>query len=186
MAVFSFRALRNPPATATSSDVSKRIPIERIFSVTPAYSTRREHMKKRNSIRSALAIASIIDDGDGKGVTRDDLAGTWNATSIVFTKTENPQESVDVIPGGASMTLVLHAEGAYAITSVIPPADPLDGDIGTYGVSASRLTLRSSDGSAEMFAIAREGDTMTLTLDDVFGFVEDVEELISQVITLTR
>lgn len=143
-------------------------------------------MKHRNPIRSALAMASIAAGGNGKGVTRDDLAGTWNATSIVFTNTENPQESIDVIPGGASMKLVLHADGAYAITSVIPPDDPLDGDIGTYGVSARTLTLKSSDGSAEMFAIARQGDTMMLTLDDVFGFVEDVEELISQVITLTR
>ncbi len=143
-------------------------------------------MKNGNPISSALAMASITAAGDGKGVTRDDLAGTWKATSMVFTNTENPQESIDVIPGGASMTLVLHADGAYAITSVIPPDDPLEGDMGTYGVSASTLTLRSSDGSAEMFAIAREGDTITLTLDDVFGFVESVEELISQVITLTR
>ena len=143
-------------------------------------------MKNRNPIRSALATTSIIAGGDGKGVTRDDLAGRWNATSIVFTKTENPQESTDVVPGGASMTLVLHADGAYAITSVTSSDDPLNGDIGTYGVSASTLTLRSSDGSAEIFSVAREGDTMTLTLDDVFGFVEDVEELISQIITLTR
>ena len=52
----------------------------------------------------------------------------------------------------------------------------------------SILTLSlTGEGSPQAFTVARDGDTMTLTVtDEVFDFTEGVEETATLVITLTR
>ena len=143
-------------------------------------------MSKRHLISSALALVLISACGDATGVTTDDLAGTWTATSMVFTSTADPELSVDVIPLGVAMTLVLGADETYSWAFVFP-GEPGEDEAGTYTVSGSTLTIsETGTGSPEAFTIARDGDTMTLTLADVFDFTEGIEEDATLVITLTR
>ena len=69
--------------------------------------------------------ATGVDDETGvddpTAVEPTNLAGTWTATSIVFTQTAAPMASVDQVADfGASMTLALSADGTYAWTFVLP------------------------------------------------------------------
>jgi hypothetical protein len=125
------------------------------------------------------------DETDPTGVEPADLAGTWTATAIVFTSVANPTLSVDEVADGAAMTLVLSADGEYTLTFVFP-GEPNENETGTYTVSGSTLTITPPGGSQETIGVSRNGDTMTLTLDDIYDFDDQGEEDATLVITLTR
>jgi hypothetical protein len=144
-------------------------------------------MKNRYLISSALALLLMTACGDATGVEPDDLAGTWTATSMVFTSTADPTLSADIVDDGAVMTLVLGTDGSYTFTLTIP-GEETDNETGTYTASGTTLTFsETGTGSPEAFTISRDGDTMTLTdSDDEFDFTPGVEEDATLVITLTR
>lgn len=126
------------------------------------------------------------DETDPTGVEPANLAGTWTATAIVFTSVANPTLSVDEVADGATMTLVLSADGTYTWNFVFP-GEPDENETGTYTVSGSILTVAQTGGSQETMGVSRNGDTMALTLDDTYDFDGDqVEEDATLVITLTR
>ncbi len=145
-------------------------------------------MKNRYLISSALALLLMTACGDATGVEPDDLAGTWTATSIVFTQTAAPNATLDVVDvDGATVTLVLAAEATYTFTFT-SPLEPTENEAGAYTVTGTNLNLSpTGTGSPETFTISRDGDTMTLTGSDTFEFDPQVgEEAATMVITLTR
>ena len=126
------------------------------------------------------------DETDPTGVEPANLAGTWTATAIVFTSIANPTLSVDEVADGATMTIVLSADGTYTLTFVFP-GEENENEMGTYTVSGSTLTITPTGGTQETMGVSRNGDTMTLTLDDIYDFDGDqVEEDATLVVTLTR
>ena len=144
-------------------------------------------MKLRNLTFSTLALVLMAGcgDDDGTGVEADDIAGTWTATSMLFTQTAAPNAQVDVVVDeGAVVTLVLRADGTYTFTFVLDPEN--ESDTGTYTTSGSTLTIDPTDEDPETFTIVRDGDTMTLTGDDTYDFGSGNEEPASMVITVTR
>ena len=143
-------------------------------------------MKLRNLTFSTLALVLMAGCGedDGTGVEADDIAGTWTATSALFTQTAPPNATADpVVDDGAVVTFVLSEDGGYVFTFVLLPEN--ETELGTYTVSGTTLTIIPVAGTAETFEVARDGDTMTLTDDDTFDFT-GTEEPASLVITLTR
>ncbi len=150
-------------------------------------------MKKRHLITSALALILMAACTDaigvapdvGTGVAADDLAGTWTATSMVFTSLEYPELSANVGAEGAEMTLTLGADGTFSWTFVFP-GEPTESETGTYTVSGNTMTIIESTGYSETIGITRNGNTMTLTLADVFDFSPGIEEAARLVIGLTR
>jgi hypothetical protein len=72
--------------------------------------------------------------------------------------------------------------------TLVSPGEEDELDSGTYTVVGNILTVSDSvEATTDEFTVARDGDTMTLTVsDDVFDFVEGTEEAASLVITLTR
>ncbi len=134
--------------------------------------------------------ATGVDDetgvDDATAVEPTNLAGTWTATSIVFTSTANSSLSVDEVANGATMSLTMTADGTYAWTFVFP-GEPTENESGTYTVSGDTLTVTPTGGTQETMVVSRNGDTMTLTLADTYDFDGDhVEEDATLVITLTR
>jgi len=148
-------------------------------------------MKLKHLTISALALILIAGcgDDDGVGVEPDDIAGTWTATSMLFTSTADPTVTADlVVDDMAVLTIVFGSNGSYTFTFVFPP-DPTEDEIeiGTYTVGETTITLTPTGSSqTETFAIERDGDTMTLTDDDDYDFGSGTDEPATLVITLTR
>ncbi|MGB5819417.1 MAG: hypothetical protein WBG90_08010 [Saonia sp.] len=54
---------------------------------------------------------------DGPGFSVSDLAGTWTATSAIFSlNAEGPGQSIDIVEEGGSVTLVIQNNGRFTIT----------------------------------------------------------------------
>ena len=148
-------------------------------------------MNKRHLTISALALILMSACSDATGVTIDDLAGEWTASSIVFTSTEDATLSVDQVEAGAILTLVLGPTGSYTFAFTFPEEEGAD-ETGTYTVDGSTLTITPDpeahpEGEVEEFIIERDGDSMTLTAPDFYDF-DDLhpEEPSDMVISLTR
>ena len=146
-------------------------------------------MKLRHLTISTLALILMTGCGDATGVEPDDLAGTWTASSVIFTEIAAPNATVDIVATeSAAVSLVLRADSTYTLTITVPP-EAADIESGTYEVLGTVLTLsQTGEGSPEPFTIARDGDTMTLTdTDEEFDFNDDQTETpATLVITLTR
>ena len=143
-------------------------------------------MNKRHLTISALALILMSACTEATGVEPVDLAGTWTAASLEFTSVEHPELTADLVDEGANLSLLLDAEGGFTLTFTFPQAED-EVDTGTYEVEGSSLTLSDSiELTGDVYDVSRNGDTMTLTIADVFDFVEGTEEAATLVITLTR
>ena len=143
-------------------------------------------MKHKHLTISALALILMSACTEATGVEPNDLAGAWTATSIVFTSVADPTLTVDLAAEGATMSLTLNVDGTYTWAFVFP-GEPTENETGTYAVSSNILTTTESlENFVETMAIVRSGDTLTLTLADVYDFTQGVEEAATMVIVLTR
>ena len=150
-------------------------------------------MKLRHLTTSALAliVMAACTDATGTGVEPDDIAGTWTATSLIFTSVADNTVSLDEVAEGAVVTLVLETDGTYTFTFVFGLEN--ENETGTYTVSGSSMTVTAVTPEPldpETMTISRVGDTMTLTLDDIYDFTPDDavddEEAAMMVIVLAR
>ena len=139
------------------------------------------NLKVGNSLVLGAMLISLVGCSDSTGLTADDLEGTWNATSMVFTNNANSAESVDVVPMGASFTMTVAAGGS--VSTVF--------DDGQGGTSSDSGTL-SSDGSSitiggDTFQAVRSGDQLTATnANESYDFGSGSDEAATLVVSLTR
>jgi hypothetical protein len=146
-------------------------------------------MKRQLTVSAMALIAMSACTDDGTGVAPDDIAGIWTASSAVFTSVADPTVSEDAVVEGVTVTITLGADDTYTLAVTIPD-EPNEDDAGMYAVSGSTLTLTptSVEDDLETFAVARDGDSMTLTAsDNEWAFGEnEVEEAATLVMNLTR
>jgi hypothetical protein len=147
-------------------------------------------MKLRHLTTSALALVLMTACSDATGVEPADLAGTWTASSIVFTSVEDGTVTADLVTDGATLTLVFGADNTFTLTFTEPQEDD-EVDTGTYIMTGSTLTLSDSiELTTDTYVIARDGDTMTLTVaDEEYDFDDNGEtpkDDATLVVTLTR
>lgn len=145
-------------------------------------------LKHLTTAAMALIVMSACTEGAGVGLEPNELAGTWVASSMVFTSVADNTLSVDVVAAEAAVvTLVLGVDGTYTFSFV--SSLETDQEAGDYTVSGNTLTVTPTTPAgldAESMTISRNGDSMTLTLADFFDFVDGVEEAATLVITLAR
>jgi hypothetical protein len=146
-------------------------------------------MKLRNLTISTLALILMTGCGDATGVEPDDIAGTWTATSTLFTQVSDTTVKADpVVDDDAVVTLALGSNLNYTFSFVLAPDN--ETDVGTFDVTGDQLTLTPSPPTAELpqvFVVARDDDLMTLTGTDTFVFDEQAgEQAALLVVTLVR
>ena len=146
-------------------------------------------MKLRHLITSALALILMSACTDGLvDVNVDEIVGTWNATSMVFTSDADSEVSVDLIAEGATLSVVLSAEGTYSLLIQEPGFEPED-EGGTYSVDGAILTLDPNEFEEDdSFETVLNGNSLTLTSsDDEFDFNDDeIEEAASLEVRMSR
>jgi len=114
---------------------------------------------------SAVALAATLAIGCSdtvapNEVTLDDLAGTWNATTLKFTNVANTAQVFDLVANGGSFTLTLSADGTFSGTQSFAGQNlPLSG---TVTVSNGVLTLVETGETSTFNITAYGGDTITI------------------------
>ncbi len=147
----------------------------------------------RTLIAPLLAVTFVVGCGDDIGPdstpeeVAEALAGTWNATSFVFTNKANSSETFDLVADGGLFIITFTAAGGFSGRSTFEGETETFG--GTYVVQGTNVIITDEDDPNDMETIAfiLSGDTLTLTLDDQFDFDDDdVEESATLTIVLQR
>lgn len=116
-----------------------------------------------------------------------DVAGTWDATSVVFTSVADPStNSGNVILAGASLSITLGENGSASLT--IDDGSGPDTQTGTFSIDGSDLTL-TLNGDVSTGTIELNGDTLTVRINTgaQFDFDNDgTDEDATLVVILTR
>ncbi len=144
----------------------------------------------RTLIAPLLAVTFVAGCGDSIGAdstpeeVANALAGTWNATSFVFTNDANSSETFDLLADGGSFSITFTTAGGFSGSSTFQGAT--DTFSGTYIVQGTNL-ITTEEGESETVAFTLSGNNLTLTLDDEFDFDDDdVEEEATLRIVLQR
>ena len=140
----------------------------------------------RTLIAPLLAVTFVAGCGDSTPEeVAEALAGTWNATSVVFTNKANSSETFDPLAGGGIGEITTFtAAGGFRRSSA---GAPVGG--GTFVVQGTNLIFTNTgESDPHTVAFTLSGNTLTLTVDDVeFDFDDDgVDESASVTIVLQR
>ncbi len=145
----------------------------------------------RTLVAPLLAVTVVAGCGDSNGpgtseATINALAGTWNATSMVFTNNANSSETYDLIADGGSLSLTFTAAGGFSGSSTTPEGTEILS--GTFVVQGTNLIVTDTgEPESETIAFTLSGNTLTLTLDDELDFDDDgFDEPATLVIVLQR
>lgn len=135
----------------------------------------------RTLIVPLLAVTFVAGCGDSTPEeVAEALAGTWNATSVVFTNKANSSETFDLLAAGESVNVTFTAAGEFSGSFT---------DVGgTFVVEGTNLIITNT-GKNDPHAVAftLSGNTLTLTVDDEFDFDDDgVDESASLIIVLQK
>jgi hypothetical protein len=126
----------------------------------------------RSFVRTAVAIAAVAALACGDSLAPEDIAGTYEATTMVFSSQADPNTTADVLAAGYSFTIQFNADGTLETTFTI--GGSTDTDSGTYVIDGNDITL-NIDGDPASGTIDRSGDTLTidLTTGVEFDFDDD-------------
>ncbi len=135
----------------------------------------------RTLIAPLLAVTFVAGCGDStpEEVAKA-LAGTWNATSVVFTNKANSSETFDGLAGGGSVNITFTAAGRFSGSFTELG--------GTFVVQGTNLIITNTgESDPQTVAFTLSGNTLTLTVDLEFDFDDDgVDESASLAIVLQR
>ncbi len=125
----------------------------------------------------ALLLIPLASCGDETTAPNpDEIAGTWNATQLVYTS-KATSDRVDLIEAGGSETLVLGADKSFRLLRALPgvPADTLSGTWEMPGDVGDLMVLHPGGGSIEWaYDFALTGDVMSLSAENAdYDFNED-------------
>ena len=97
--------------------------------------------------------------------TIEDLAGTWNATSIVYSNKANPSQTIDGMSRGEGRVLKFNSDGSYEMTITFA-GFPLTLS-GIARIEDKKLILALGDDPAlsfdQEYAFTLEGNRLTMT-----------------------
>jgi hypothetical protein len=126
----------------------------------------------------ALTVA-CGDDDEGTGVTINDLAGTWNGTSVELTWNAMPSVSVDLVQLGLTITLDVETNETYTFEASLAgnTVEMVTGDFNLTGSNRFSLTNDDEPGITWSGTFTLSGNNLSVRLEDVtlFDFDDDDE-----------
>lgn len=131
---------------------------------------------------AAFAVACGDDDDEPTGPGLDELTGTWDASSLSLTWNANPAVVINLVDLGATVTLVINANGTYNFTIEVPAqADQvITGDFTLLGGNSFSLTNDDEAGVlwTGTFTLSADGNELSINLPNVtiFDFDQDGTE----------
>ncbi len=122
----------------------------------------------RASLLALLAAGSLACDDDGIQVSRGGLAGTWVATSALFTSVADTTVTFDpIVEDDATLTLVIRSDDTATLTTVLDGVTEVDD--GTIAVDGAMITL-DFGGEPTTGTFDRSGDRLDITLETEVSF----------------
>jgi Lipocalin-like domain len=113
-----------------------------------------------------VGLATAVACGDA--VAPEDIAGTWSATSFVFTRVADTGDTIDIIGAGGSVSITFNANGTYSITFDVDGAP--DTSTGSYAIDGSTITLDEGTVDEVSGTIDLSGNTLTLRITSGLEF----------------
>jgi hypothetical protein len=99
---------------------------------------------------------------------------------MVVSSVEDPTMTVDLMEFGATVTVMFGEEATYTVIETEYGDDGMDTESGTYTVAGNILTtvemIEGQAGDSEEMAIVLNGNSMTLTMSDMWDFNDDGTE----------
>lgn len=115
------------------------------------------------TVLSAACGGSDGGSGSPTGPSGPTLAGTWKATRAEFVGVANPNQRVEVVSLGVSVTLALNSAATFTLTIAEPGAAPQVTN-GTWTSSSDTLRMTPTGMSWSWeFDMNLNGNTLTLT-----------------------
>lgn len=114
----------------------------------------------------AVAVACNDNKTTPTGPTIADLAGTWNATSVVLTWDANPSIKVDPVQAfGATITLEITTAGRFTFTIDVP-GQPLDVTTGDFTLNGTNFTLTNDADPTDVLSgsFTLSGNNLSITV----------------------
>lgn len=115
----------------------------------------------RPFFRTLVTLAGVASLACGDSLAPEDIAGTYEATTMVFTSQADPNTSADVLAAGYSFAIEFNSDGTLETTFTI--GGSTDTDSGTYVIDGDAITI-NTDGDPASGTIDRSGDTLTIVL----------------------
>ena len=124
----------------------------------------------------ALAIG-CGDDDETTGPTIEDLAGTWNGTSVELTWNDVPSVSVDLVQLGLTITLDVETNETYTFEASLAQqtVEMVTGEFNLTGSNSFTLTNDDEPGVEWSGTFTLSGNNMSVRIEDVtlFDFDDD-------------
>lgn len=139
-------------------------------------------MRVARTLGVFAGIAFAIACNGATEITVENLEGSWQASTYVYTDKADATRQVDIIPLGASMTLTVAANGTTS--SVFNDGQGgTSSDSGTFTAQGQQLTL-----AGIAYIASLSGSTLTLQSDNgAYDFDSDgTDDPATVTITLTR
>ncbi len=115
----------------------------------------------RSLVRTTLALALVVSTACSESLAPDDIVGTYDATTMVFTSVADPNTTADVLAMGYTFTIQFNANGTLSTAFTL--GGSTDTDSGTYMIDGSNFTL-TIGGDPSTGTISKSGDRLTIML----------------------
>lgn len=128
----------------------------------------------RSALGALVAVGVVLPVACSDTLAPEDIAGTWNATSMVFISSNNPAITEDVITLGAEFSITFRGDGT--LTSTFDFEDSTSTDTGTYVLDGSDIAL-TIEGDVVSGRITKTGDELRINVSEGLEYDFDGDEV---------
>ncbi len=103
--------------------------------------------------------------GDATGLSPETLDGTWTSVEMTAANAADPNQEIDLIAQGLSLSLEFRANGEFMLT-ISDVFGESESTIGTFDIVGDSITLMA-EGTDVTLSAERDGDVLTVSWSEV-------------------